>query len=297
MDRVWVPLGPNFLSVNPRVGSSLSLTFPLLQQAPLGVPLGESFGPLGVALPRAGFFIPEKPLMGDKATKAGMQIRNLLNDVTPDEEVRTPARDDWFGGNGGDTGSVTTEDESDAPPKPRSPVRPHPLQHRSFERERRPTKEGDPFPSLQEGRRYSDGPFDSPSHPQYQHPPIPSSYTSVSPYPRDALRAPERPLDRAPAAEQHRGPRLEPGRPIPLAGGWTSQRPPFPSPYGPASATTIHFRYNAPSSTQDRYPQAQPQPQASQPHPHPRPPPQSQPQANVSGHPRFPSYASESRTW
>ncbi|KAK4697925.1 hypothetical protein P7C70_g8131, partial [Phenoliferia sp. Uapishka_3] len=90
---------------------------------PTGVPLSEALlnGP---AVPRAGFFVPDgshprvpsskTPNFEEKASKAGMQIRNLLNEDTPDEEAPTALREgDWFGGGGEE--SATTEDESDAP--------------------------------------------------------------------------------------------------------------------------------------------------------------------------------------
>lgn len=77
-------------------------------------------------VPRTGFFVPDgshprlaaldMALFDDKGSQVGMQIRNLLNDDTPDEELPPPLHmqdGDWFGG--GDAGSVTTEDESDAP--------------------------------------------------------------------------------------------------------------------------------------------------------------------------------------
>lgn len=214
--------------------------------------------------------------------KAGMQIRNLLNDDTPDEEVHTPARDDWFGAGTGDTGSVTTEDESDAPiGRPSSHSHPH--HHGSFPQQEAQRKQDAPFAAFQEGRRYSDGVYDSPAQAsQYQHPPIPSNYTSVSPYPRDAPRGGCTPAERGPAPEQ--------GRPIPLAQSWAPQHSTsFPPPYAPATTTntpTVHFRFRAGSVGQDRpFLQSQPPPAA----------PQAQP--NGASHPRFPPYASESRTW
>lgn len=49
----------------------------------------------------------------DKGATAGMQIRNLLNDDTPDEELPPPlAEGDWFGGGDGES---ATESESDRP--------------------------------------------------------------------------------------------------------------------------------------------------------------------------------------
>lgn len=106
------------------------------------------------ALPRAGFFVPDGthrthsprlPHDGspyeDKGTPTGMQIRSILNDDTPDEETPAPGeRDDWFGGaNGGDNGSVTTEDESDAPKRQSS----------------RPEHSQDPYRSSRHGDPYA----------------------------------------------------------------------------------------------------------------------------------------------
>lgn len=113
-------------------------------QAPLGVPLSESFGPNGSAVPQAGFFVPDAahrilsprpvnathlpppgaPLPEAPSTKVAMPIRNLLNDDVPDKAVPVPAGDDWFGGAAAeetemeegemrdDGGSATTDDES-----------------------------------------------------------------------------------------------------------------------------------------------------------------------------------------
>ena len=149
------------------------------QQVPLGVPLSDAFGPSGVAVPRAGFFLPEgrSPRLptldlDDASVKAGMQFRNLLNDDTPDEEVPPPVRDDWFGGGvnggGGDAESVTTEDESDVPkPQARSPAR----RPDSF-----PARPQDAYaPPFAGDPRYT-----SNGTPVYRHPP-PSGYSSSYP--------------------------------------------------------------------------------------------------------------------
>ncbi|GAA5967657.1 hypothetical protein JCM3765_005842 [Sporobolomyces pararoseus] len=46
-------------------------------------------------------------------SKAGMHLRNMLNDDTPDEEGAHSAKEDWFGGsNGGGPGDEPSEDES-----------------------------------------------------------------------------------------------------------------------------------------------------------------------------------------
>lgn len=94
------------------------LLISIRRQAPLGVPLSESLAASGMALPRTGFFLTEgssRSEAEDKVAKAGMQIRNLLNDDTHSEEAHTPARDDWFNAPIDETGSVTTEDEGDTP--------------------------------------------------------------------------------------------------------------------------------------------------------------------------------------
>ncbi|KAM0748135.1 hypothetical protein T439DRAFT_74937 [Meredithblackwellia eburnea MCA 4105] len=92
---------------------------------PTGVPLSESLAGAAANAPRPGFFVGDNghsrlphlsmTVFDEKSSKAGMQIRNLLNDDTPDEEVPPTLHEgDWFGG--GDAGSTgTTEDESDAP--------------------------------------------------------------------------------------------------------------------------------------------------------------------------------------
>ncbi|KAL8283852.1 hypothetical protein RQP46_005284 [Phenoliferia psychrophenolica] len=114
---------------------------------PTGIPLSES---LTSSHPRAGFFVPDgAPRTGtplslfDDSTapvvlpKAGMQIRNLLNDDSPTHEGGEPAapmlQGDWFGNHGssapGTNGneSATTEDESELP-KPRVTKSPPPRQ-------------------------------------------------------------------------------------------------------------------------------------------------------------------------
>lgn len=154
-------------------------------QVPLGVPLSDAFGSGAsvVAVPRAGFFLPESRSprlptldLDDASVKAGMQFRNLLNDDTPDEEIPPPVRDDWFGGaNGGDAESVTTEDESDVPkPQTRSPAR-------------RP----DSFPSRPQDAYAppfgSDPRYASNGTPLYRNPP-PSGYSSSYPPPPQERR-------------------------------------------------------------------------------------------------------------
>ncbi|KPV75317.1 uncharacterized protein RHOBADRAFT_53310 [Rhodotorula graminis WP1] len=84
-------------------------------------------GANGPALPRAGFFdppdrqqLPPLPSLDNPSSrrsstgKAGMHIRNMLNDEPEEEGATTPARDDWFGTDGGDAASVSTEDDPDA---------------------------------------------------------------------------------------------------------------------------------------------------------------------------------------
>lgn len=81
----------------------------------------------GPVLPRAGFFdppdrqqLPPLPSLDDSSSrrsstgKAGMHIRNMLNDEPEEEGATTPARDDWFGTDGGDAASVSTEDDPEA---------------------------------------------------------------------------------------------------------------------------------------------------------------------------------------
>ncbi|GAA6012966.1 hypothetical protein JCM10207_008397 [Rhodosporidiobolus poonsookiae] len=89
-----------------------------------GTPLQENMAIRPNHVPRSGFFdapdpqlLPPLPSLDVAASrpgssgKAGMHIRNMLNDDGPDESVASPARDDWFGG---DAASVTTEDDVEA---------------------------------------------------------------------------------------------------------------------------------------------------------------------------------------
>lgn len=205
-------------------------------KTPHGVPLTEPFAPNGVALPRAGFFLPENPrvdlpALDEKATKAGMQLRNLLNDDAPDEEAATPAGDDWFGGGNGGEGSVTTEDESDAPLKPKSPPSHHPRQQQHHADPFGARKPTDPFAAFETtARRYSDGTLESPatSRSPFPHPSAPNHYPA-SHYSPHAAQQPERRFEA-----------LRQPMPIPLANAWqpSHQGSPssFPPPYGPSSS-------------------------------------------------------------
>jgi len=46
------------------------------------------------------------------ASKAGMHLRNMLNESTPDQEDANSAKEDWFGGGGGPNGGNMSDDES-----------------------------------------------------------------------------------------------------------------------------------------------------------------------------------------
>ncbi|KAM0787666.1 hypothetical protein ACM66B_003729 [Microbotryomycetes sp. NB124-2] len=84
--------------------------------------------------PRAGFFLPDQKA-GDGVVRAGMQIRNLLNDAGPADDKANPSGEDWFGANDDGGGSATTEEEIEqrdaetrAPPSRPSSM-PHPYGH------------------------------------------------------------------------------------------------------------------------------------------------------------------------
>ncbi|KAK4047003.1 DNA-binding protein snt1 [Microbotryomycetes sp. JL201] len=79
--------------------------------------------------PRAGFFLPDQKA-GDSVVRAGMQIRNLLNDDGAPDEKANPSGEDWFGGNE-DGGSATTEEEIEQrDAAARDPLaRPHSMPH------------------------------------------------------------------------------------------------------------------------------------------------------------------------
>ena len=77
------------------------------------MPLNESLGP-AINGPQTGFFVADpasRTAVDDKVVRAGMQIRNLLNDDGPVETTRTQG-EDWFAAGDDDAGSAT-EDETE----------------------------------------------------------------------------------------------------------------------------------------------------------------------------------------
>ncbi|GAA5981944.1 hypothetical protein JCM10908_004679 [Rhodotorula pacifica] len=83
--------------------------------------LEHSENPAMHTFARAGFFeapasttlsaLPTAPVQAVDAGKAGMHLRDMLNDEARAPEREAPARDDWFGAESAETGSATTEDE------------------------------------------------------------------------------------------------------------------------------------------------------------------------------------------
>ncbi|KAK4056848.1 DNA-binding protein snt1 [Microbotryomycetes sp. JL221] len=101
--------------------------------------------------PRAGFFVADQKARDERIVRAGMQIRNLLNEDAPVDDKSNPAGEDWFGAANDDAGSATTEDETEQqdvgalaadPAVAAPPPRPHSVPQRSdayagFEHDRR----------------------------------------------------------------------------------------------------------------------------------------------------------------
>ncbi|GAA5884675.1 hypothetical protein JCM16303_003709 [Sporobolomyces ruberrimus] len=56
--------------------------------------------------------LPSIPGAASATSKAGMHLRNMLNEDTPDEEASHSAKEDWFGGGGGGQEDDPSEDES-----------------------------------------------------------------------------------------------------------------------------------------------------------------------------------------
>ncbi|GAA5909832.1 uncharacterized protein JCM6883_003109 [Sporobolomyces salmoneus] len=68
--------------------------------------------PDGRQLPPLPSFPQSAPTATSLASKAGMHLRNMLNEDTPDEEASNSAKEDWFGSSGGGPDEDPSEDES-----------------------------------------------------------------------------------------------------------------------------------------------------------------------------------------
>lgn len=82
-----------------------------------GTPLVDSTGQATNG-PRAGFFLSDQKARDDRILRAGMQIRNLLNeDAAVDDKVNNSG-EDWFGGGNDDAGSATEDENEQQPARP-----------------------------------------------------------------------------------------------------------------------------------------------------------------------------------